>query len=358
MSPQPFGLNLCLKSSLANRAYFGSALAEPQPHSARADVFSMDLQSHSASSNAFILSVDEHAVAQGSLQDSNVDHFYSENQLKSIQSDAPAILLKSGPGTGKTYALASRIVHLLRSGKCRPEQMVVLSFTNRDAHTLKEKAVAMLVREESDSVIPKKEVTDRLWSGTIHAFASSIIRTYSQGKFRVINSKETRARADNCLSILLEEKNYTYRGESGLSKLKSIRVLHRDALSDVRQSRGMVLHQIGRCIELWKEAGLLPPPAVSGQPHKKHSQADHKIRHNCVELSMRLGISQNVALLTIELLPHYQVSDGRISNHAFPMLLWLTLIRRRSHCMKLTEQRIRRTWPPLRPIYFPQIPTS
>jgi hypothetical protein len=309
MSPPPSRLNISLKSSLTNRASLGPALAEPQPDSARADVFCIDLQSRLASSNLLNALVDEHSIAEGSFQNSTVDQFYSENQLKSIQSDAPAILLKSGPGTGKTYVLASRIVHLLRSGECRPEQMVVLSFTNRDAHTLKEKAVAMLGREESDSVISKREVTDRLWSGTIHAFASSIIRTYSRGKFRVINSKEMRARADKCLLILLEEKNYTYRGEGGLSKLKSIRILHRDALSDVRQSRGMVLHQISRCIELWKEAGMLPPPAVSNQPRKKHNLADPKVRDNCVELSMRLGISQNVALLTIELLPHYQVSD-------------------------------------------------
>jgi hypothetical protein len=317
MSPLPSRLNLSLKSGLANRVSFGPALAEPQPNCAREDALTFDLQSWVASPNTLNASVDEHSNAEGSPQNSTVGHFYSENQVKSIQSDAPAILLKSGPGTGKTYALASRIVHLLQSGKCRPEQMVVLSFTNRDAHTLKEKAVAMLAREKSDSVVSKKEVTDRLWSGTIHAFASSIIRTYSRGKFRVISSKEMRARADKCLSILLEEKNYTYRGEGGLSKLKSIRVLHRDAFSDVRQSRGMLLHQIGRCIELWKEAGMLPPPAMSSQLRKKHSPADSKIRHNCVELSMRLGISQNVALLTIELLPHYQVSDDAFVNKSF-----------------------------------------
>lgn len=355
MSPLPIRLKSSYKTNVANQATSGHAYAEPQSDSARVDAFKIDIQSCMTSSNTFVPMVDDHFVTNCYSENSTDELIYSENQLKSIESDAPAILLKSGPGTGKTYALASRIVHLIRSGKCRPEQMVVFSFTNRDAHTLKEKAVDMIVREESENKISGKEITDRLWSGTIHAFASSIIRKYSHRKFRVINSKEMRARADKCLRILLEEKHY--RRESDLSKLKSIRILHRDALSDVRQSRGTALHQICRCIELWKEAGMLPPPAVNNYPRKTHSLADPKVRDSCVELSMRLGISQNVALLALALYPQYQVSDDAfliMCTHATGCCL--TLIRPCSRCMKLMQLPIHRTWPPLRPVFFFQTP--
>lgn len=239
---------------------------------------------------------------------------HSEKQLKSIHSNAPAVLLNSGPGTGKTYALASRIAHLIQSGECRPEQMVVLSFTNRDAHTLKKRAVNMYSRNtknDTNVTVSSKEITNRLWSGTIHAFASSIIRTYSKTRrqhFRVINSKEMRARVDKCLRILLEEKHYGKKKRPSLSKLNKIRHLHRDALDDLRQSRGILLHQICRCIDLWKEAGVLPPPAVNGLKKLPHNLGKKRARDDCVELSMRLGISQNVAMLAIELYPQYQVS--------------------------------------------------
>lgn len=241
---------------------------------------------------------------------------HSERQLKSIHSNAPAVLLKSGPGTGKTYALASRIAHLIQSGSCRPEQMVVLSFTNRDAHTLKERAVQMYKRQcgnDNEATVTCKEVMDRLWSGTIHAFASSIIRTSSKTHrqhFRVINSKEMRVRVDKCLCLLLDKKHYANREGPSIAKLKQIRILHRDALADLRQSRGILLHQVCRCFDLWKEAGVLPPPCVVGSITKvPHNLDKQSVRDDCVELSMRLGISQNVAVLAIELYPQYQVSS-------------------------------------------------
>lgn len=234
---------------------------------------------------------------------------HSDKQLKSIQSNAPAVLLKSGPGTGKTYALASRIAYLIQSGSCRPEQMVVLSFTNRDAHLLKERALDMYKQQ----CISSTEIRNRLWSGTIHAFASSIIKAYSRTRrkhVRVINSKEMRVRVDKTLRILLEEKHYGKRGGPSILKLKKIRILHRDALGEVRQSRGVLLHQMLRCYDLWKEAGVLPPPAVAGIQKLSHGLGRKQVRDNCVELSMRLGISQNVAMLAIELYPQYQVSSS------------------------------------------------
>lgn len=241
---------------------------------------------------------------------------HSERQLKSIHSNAPAVLLKSGPGTGKTYALASRIAHLIQTGSCRPEQMVVLSFTNRDAYALKERAVQMYKQQAgkgNEATVTCKEVMNRLWGGTIHAFASSIIRTYSKTHrrhFRVINSKEMRVRVDKCLCLLLEKKHYGNREGPSIAKLKQIRILHLDALADLRQSRGILLHQVCRCFDLWKEAGVLPPPCVVGGLAKlPHNLGKKSVRDDCIELSMRLGISQNVAMLAIELYPQYQVSS-------------------------------------------------
>lgn len=194
---------------------------------------------------------------------------HSDTQMKSILSTAPAVLLKSGPGTGKSYALASRIAYLIRSGTCRPEHMVVLSFTNRDANALKGRAIDMLFPRSSDappSNYTQQDLSQQLWSGTIHSFAISLYRAYSprdRGRIRVITSKEMRMRVDKCLVNMLASKTFTRADKKGdPDKLGSLRLIYRDALGDLRQSRGMLLHQVCRCLELWKEAGLLPPPGV------------------------------------------------------------------------------------------------
>lgn len=235
---------------------------------------------------------------------------HSETQLKSITCDAPAVLLKSGPGTGKTYALASRIAHLITTKSCGPEHMVVLSFTNRDARNLKECAIGMMFADDSKhleaSVLTKTQVNDRLWSGTIHAFASSLVNAYgsSRRKLRIISHTETRMRVDKCLHSLLDVTKY----KDNADKLNSIRRIHRDALSDLRQSRGMVMHQISRCMELWKEAGILPPPSVQGIHIERKVDARYKEVQfdNCIEVAMRLGISTKVAQLAWEVYPEYQ----------------------------------------------------
>lgn len=231
---------------------------------------------------------------------------HSENQFRSIQCDAPAVLLKSGPGTGKTYALASRIAHLIETKACGPEHIVVLSFTNRDARNLKDHALSRLFGGDSTyseaSGLTKVQICDRLWSGTIHAFASSLIRAYgtSRRKLRIISNTETRMRVDKCLHSLLDHTKYN----DNIDRLHNIRRIHRDALADLRQSRGMVMHQIGRCMELWKESGILTPPSIQGVKIQK--KCEPVLFDHCIEVAMRLGISTNVARLAWEIFPEYQ----------------------------------------------------
>jgi hypothetical protein len=241
----------------------------------------------------------------------NIQSRGSDKQFRSVRSDAPAVLLKSGPGTGKTFALASRIAHLLRKGDCRPEQMVVLSFTNRDAHLLKEKSLEMLSEDRLANGVTMQDVSNRLWSGTIHAFATSIINAHrgrTRRRLRVLSAKEMRTRVDKCLHVLLDDKRYA--SETEIAKLKRIRVVHRDALDEVRQSRGMLLHQICRCHEIWKEARLIRPPSVAGTRSIDMAgwPSGQPLRDNCLELAVRFGISQAVALLAMYIIPEYQVS--------------------------------------------------
>ena len=220
----------------------------------------------------------------------------SEDQQKAITScDCPAVLLHAGPGTGKSFVLVQRIVHLIQSKKCRPEELIVLSYTNRDADTLKVRAVQVL-QGNAAAVSP-----DQIWSGTLHSFASNILRT-SSSKVRTLHDGQVTKQIDQSLRLLLNERYYNNRRQ----KLQTVRLIHRDALAEMRQSRDMVIHQVSRCIGIWKEAGLLPPPKINGII-REDAKLTQQLRDNCLEISSRLGIVQNVARLAWELYPITQV---------------------------------------------------
>ena len=57
--------------------------------------------------------------------------------------DGPVLML-AGAGTGKTKALTSRIVHLLNTGRARPNQILSVTFTNKAAREMKNRVGALL----------------------------------------------------------------------------------------------------------------------------------------------------------------------------------------------------------------------
>jgi hypothetical protein len=245
-----------------------------------------------------------------------IDFPQSKNQLTSIRSESPAVLLTSGPGTGKTHTLASRVAYLLREKICPPQKMVIMSFSNRDAEALKRKAIDQVFNPSNDAAtmfnLTKQQLNERLWGGTIHKFAGNIIRVYSSNKraLRVLSNHEAKMRIDRCVRQLLDETRYKEHGARGFQKLQRARLVHRDALVELRQSRDVMLHQIGRCIELWKESSILPPPSVNGIRIATNSSqhSSQQSRDVCLELATRLGITPNVAFLAWSIVPLYQVN--------------------------------------------------
>lgn len=62
-----------------------------------------------------------------------------EQQLNCIVKKAHNHLVIAGAGTGKTTTVVGKIKYLLRSGQCRPEDILVLSFTNASAAEMSER---------------------------------------------------------------------------------------------------------------------------------------------------------------------------------------------------------------------------
>ncbi|NTT84898.1 ATP-dependent helicase [Tabrizicola fusiformis] len=83
--------------------------------------------------------------------------------------DGPVLML-AGAGTGKTKALTSRIVHLLRTGRARPNEILSVTFTNKAAREMKNRVGGLL-----------GEVVEGMpWLGTFHSLSVKILRRHAE----------------------------------------------------------------------------------------------------------------------------------------------------------------------------------
>jgi DNA helicase-2/ATP-dependent DNA helicase PcrA len=92
----------------------------------------------------------------------------NEQQRRAATSDARAVLVVAGAGSGKTKTLASRVAHLVASGS-PPNRILLLTFTRRAARE-------MLARAER---LAGNTSAGRVWGGTFHSVANRLLRIYS-----------------------------------------------------------------------------------------------------------------------------------------------------------------------------------
>ena len=85
------------------------------------------------------------------------------------QLDGPVLML-AGAGTGKTRALTARIVHLLNTGRARPNEILAVTFTNKAAREMKNRVAHMLGQ-------PVEGVP---WLGTFHAICVKLLRRHAE----------------------------------------------------------------------------------------------------------------------------------------------------------------------------------
>lgn len=89
-------------------------------------------------------------------------------QKPAVDSDEPVSLIEAGPGTGKTTTLLLRLRRLIAAG-ADPESIVILTFSNKAARELVERARAGGVAG-----------ADRVWIGTFHAFGLEFLRKFGK----------------------------------------------------------------------------------------------------------------------------------------------------------------------------------
>ena len=83
--------------------------------------------------------------------------------------DGPVLML-AGAGTGKTKALTTRIVHLLNTGRARPNAILAVTFTNKAAREMKERVGRLL----------GETVEGMPWLGTFHSICVKLLRRHAE----------------------------------------------------------------------------------------------------------------------------------------------------------------------------------
>ena len=72
------------------------------------------------------------------------DTFISNTrQLEVISHGQGHMIIKAGPGTGKTFTLARRIAFLIKNRLANPEQILALTFTRKASHELKQRVASL-----------------------------------------------------------------------------------------------------------------------------------------------------------------------------------------------------------------------
>ncbi len=81
--------------------------------------------------------------------------------------DGPVLVL-AGAGTGKTRVLIARLAHIVMQGRARPWEIMAVTFTNKAAREMKERASGFLPQTDGD-----------WWVGTFHAIGARILRRHA-----------------------------------------------------------------------------------------------------------------------------------------------------------------------------------
>lgn len=101
------------------------------------------------------------------MQDTLLKDLNSEQQKAVLATDGPTIIL-AGAGSGKTRVLTYKVLYLMHEKKVTPEEILMITFTNKAAKEMKERMAKMV----HVSALP--------WIATFHSMCARILRRESK----------------------------------------------------------------------------------------------------------------------------------------------------------------------------------
>ena len=108
----------------------------------------------------------------------------NSSQLEAVTHDSGPLFLVAGAGTGKTTVLINRLAYLILEKKISPDDILLLTFTEKAATEMEERA---------DKVLPYGYFD--LWINTFHGFSERLLRQHGldiglNPDFKLLNTTE------------------------------------------------------------------------------------------------------------------------------------------------------------------------
>ena len=91
-------------------------------------------------------------------------------QRAAVEATEGPVLVLAGAGTGKTRVLTTRLAHILATGKARPWELLVVTFTNKAAREMRER-IGHIIGSSAEGL---------RWLGTFHSVAAQILRRHAE----------------------------------------------------------------------------------------------------------------------------------------------------------------------------------
>jgi len=105
-------------------------------------------------------------------------------QIEAVKHNNGPQLILAGAGSGKTTVLIARAGRLISENKCKTEELLLLTFTNKAAREIKERIIAKLGKQGQS-----------IWAGTFHSFGLLILKEYGKHvglpkRFSIVSQNE------------------------------------------------------------------------------------------------------------------------------------------------------------------------
>ena len=133
-------------------------------------------------------------------------------QREAVETLEGPVLMLAGAGTGKTKALTCRVVHLLNTGKARPNEILSVTFTNKAAREMKTRVGDLLGHA----------VEGLPWMGTFHSICVKLLRRHAElvglkSNFTILDSDDQLRLLKQLVSAAnIDEKRWPARQLAGI----------------------------------------------------------------------------------------------------------------------------------------------
>ena len=100
-------------------------------------------------------------------------------QQRIVDSPSSNMLISAGAGSGKTFVLTQRVIHLLKDKGYKLKEMIILTFTDLAAQEMKTRIIKELKKESRQETKYELEHIDEASIQTFDSFCRSFITKYS-----------------------------------------------------------------------------------------------------------------------------------------------------------------------------------